>query len=297
MDKQKTGQVIKEARTKKGCTQAELGDILGVTNKAVSRWEKGDSFPDVGVIENLANALDISIEEIIVGSKNQMTTEAALNELLKTLKMQRRQKARMLLRAFVCIIYGIIIIMAGYGIFHGPSIFPLYADFYLLISVTMAVMVIFMMFSSRGKPFTKILSKSDLARFVASLISGVYSSFMLGWCILKIMHGVMPFGMEPVQVGPFIEKQLLVIFLLNLLIFAVEIFRSIKDRVSFSVTAYVSLVVLNLEMIYEALLHEPIMGVVEAFMGFFLRYTATIYCVLLIVMAIRFFLNRKKGKD
>ena len=64
MDKQKTGQVIKDARIKKGYTQAELGDILGVTNKAVSRWEKGASFPDVGVIENLANALDINIEEI-----------------------------------------------------------------------------------------------------------------------------------------------------------------------------------------------------------------------------------------
>ncbi len=120
---------------------------------------------------------------------------------------------------------------------------------------------------------------------------------MFGWCILKIMHGVMPFGMEPVQVGPFISNQFVVVYLLNLLIFAVELFRSIKDGVGFSVTAYVSLIVLNLEMIYEALLHEPIMGVVEAFMGFFLRYTATIYCVLLIVMAIRFFLNRKKGKD
>ena len=113
MNKQKTGQVIKDARIKKGYTQAELGDILGVTNKAVSRWEKGASFPDVGVIENLANALDISIEEIIVGSKNQITTEAALNELLKTLKMQRRQKVRILLRALVCTIYGVIIIVAG----------------------------------------------------------------------------------------------------------------------------------------------------------------------------------------
>ena len=115
----------------------------------------------------------------------------------------------------------------------------------------------------------RILSRPDLARFEASLISGVYSSLMFGWCILKIMHGVMPFGMEPLQVGPFIEKQFLVVFLLNLLIISIEIFRSIKDDVSFPVTAYTSLVVLNLEMIYGALLHEPIIGVVEAFMGFF----------------------------
>lgn len=291
MDKQKTGQVIKDARIKKGYTQAELGDILGVTNKAVSRWEKGASFPDVGVIENLANALDISIEEIIVGSKNLMTTEAALNELLKTLKMQRRQKVRILLRALVCTIYGVIIIVAGYGIFHGPSIFPLYADFYPLILAIMAAMVIFMMISSRGKPSMRILSRPDLARFAASLISGVYSSLMFGWCILKIMHGVMPFGMEPVQVGPFIEKQFLVVFLLNLLIISIEIFRSIKDDVSFPVTAYASLVVLNLEMVYEALLSELTTG--DVFIYVFAKYTAFLYCGFILVVVVLMVLDKR----
>lgn len=43
MDKKKTGSLIKEARIKKNYTQSELGDLLGVTNKAVSRWENGDS--------------------------------------------------------------------------------------------------------------------------------------------------------------------------------------------------------------------------------------------------------------
>lgn len=53
MDKQKTGELIRNARIKKGYTQVELGGLLGVTNKAISRWEKGDSFPDIGVIEEL----------------------------------------------------------------------------------------------------------------------------------------------------------------------------------------------------------------------------------------------------
>lgn len=44
MDKQKTGNLIKEARVKKKYTQGELGDLLGVSNKAVSRWEIGGSF-------------------------------------------------------------------------------------------------------------------------------------------------------------------------------------------------------------------------------------------------------------
>lgn len=44
MDKQKTGELIRNARIKKGYTQVELGDLIGVTNKAISRWEKGIVF-------------------------------------------------------------------------------------------------------------------------------------------------------------------------------------------------------------------------------------------------------------
>lgn len=51
MDKEKTGTLIKEARIRKGYSQQELGDIIGVTNKAVSRWERGESFPDVALLD------------------------------------------------------------------------------------------------------------------------------------------------------------------------------------------------------------------------------------------------------
>lgn len=45
MNKEKTGILIKNARTEKNLTQLELSDILGVSNKAVSRWECGETFP------------------------------------------------------------------------------------------------------------------------------------------------------------------------------------------------------------------------------------------------------------
>lgn len=50
MDKIKTGELIKNKRIEKGYTQLELEDLLGVSNKAVSRWENGDSSPDIGIL-------------------------------------------------------------------------------------------------------------------------------------------------------------------------------------------------------------------------------------------------------
>ena len=75
MDEKKTGSLIKEARINKNYTQSELGDLLGVTNKAVSRWENGDSFPDVGVLENLSAILDLRIQDIVTGETEKKTRQ------------------------------------------------------------------------------------------------------------------------------------------------------------------------------------------------------------------------------
>lgn len=91
MDKKKTGSLIKEARINKNYTQSELGDLLGVTNKAVSRWENGDSFPDVGVLENLSAILDLRIQDIVTG-ETEKKDEAAVTEIVRLAKLQQREK-------------------------------------------------------------------------------------------------------------------------------------------------------------------------------------------------------------
>ena len=87
MDKQKTGELIRNARTKKGYTQVELGDLIGVTNKAISRWEKGDSFPDISVIEELSRVLDIRIQDIVIGDVTEPDSETAVTEIVRAAKL------------------------------------------------------------------------------------------------------------------------------------------------------------------------------------------------------------------
>ena len=67
MDRYVTGAVIRRLREKKKLTQEELADKLFVSSKAVSKWETGQGFPDISLIEPLAAALDISVIELLSG--------------------------------------------------------------------------------------------------------------------------------------------------------------------------------------------------------------------------------------
>ena len=68
MDTYVTGLTIKNLREKKGLTQTELADILGVSSKAVSKWETARGLPDISLIEPLAIALSVSVIELMTGN-------------------------------------------------------------------------------------------------------------------------------------------------------------------------------------------------------------------------------------
>ena len=68
MDTYVTGITIKTLREKKGLTQTELAEILGVSSKAVSKWETAKGLPDISLIEPLANALSVSVMELMTGN-------------------------------------------------------------------------------------------------------------------------------------------------------------------------------------------------------------------------------------
>ncbi len=70
MDNIRFGAFVAQLRKEQGLTQKELADRLNVTDKAVSKWETGKGFPDVKLLEPLAQALGISLVELIRGEKD-----------------------------------------------------------------------------------------------------------------------------------------------------------------------------------------------------------------------------------
>lgn len=65
MKKQSFGDMVAALRKEKGMTQLELAEKMGVTDKAVSKWERDLSFPDVSSIPRLAELFDISVDQLM----------------------------------------------------------------------------------------------------------------------------------------------------------------------------------------------------------------------------------------
>ena len=69
MDTQAVGRQISDLRRAKGLTQAELGDRLGVTYQAVSKWERAETLPDTAILPELAEVLETTVDNLLRGGQ------------------------------------------------------------------------------------------------------------------------------------------------------------------------------------------------------------------------------------
>ncbi|MBQ9979708.1 MAG: helix-turn-helix transcriptional regulator [Oscillospiraceae bacterium] len=85
MDKSKTGALIAELRKEKGFTQKQLAELLHVSDRTVSKWERGAGFPDVGLLEALADTLGLSVVELISGERSELPTEKNVRRAISSI--------------------------------------------------------------------------------------------------------------------------------------------------------------------------------------------------------------------
>lgn len=79
MDNIQTGRLIAELRKKQGLTQQQLADKLNLSNKTISKWESGAGSPDISNLPVLAEALEISVDELLNGELNQLKSDTNLD--------------------------------------------------------------------------------------------------------------------------------------------------------------------------------------------------------------------------
>lgn len=110
-----TADVIRSLRETRGLTQKQLAERLGVTDKAVSKWESARGLPDISLIEDLAAALGVSVAELLTGDVRENVNRAG--NMLRS-------------KFYVCPICGNVVHAMGEGSFSccGTAMLPQVAE-------------------------------------------------------------------------------------------------------------------------------------------------------------------------
>ena len=82
MDQKKIGKFIAECRKQRGMTQMQLAEKLCITDKAISKWERGIAMPDSSIMLLLCDILCISVNELLCGERIEMESNEQKNEQL-----------------------------------------------------------------------------------------------------------------------------------------------------------------------------------------------------------------------
>ena len=82
MDQIRIGRFIAACRKRANLTQLQLADKLGITDKAISKWERGITMPDTSIMLELCDILGISVNELLSGEKINMENSSQKNEQL-----------------------------------------------------------------------------------------------------------------------------------------------------------------------------------------------------------------------
>lgn len=119
MEQIKIGKFIASCRKEQGMTQAVLAEKLGISDRAVSKWETGKSMPDSGIMLELCELLKINVNELLSGEHITMEDyNAKSEEVILGLKSENEKYAKRLLRSeayivVVGVVASLVMIIAG----------------------------------------------------------------------------------------------------------------------------------------------------------------------------------------
>lgn len=123
MDQIKIGGFIAEERKRKGYTQKILSEKLGISDKTISKWERGNGFPEVSLLIPLCSELDITVNELLSGERvsEEQYRKKAEENMVNLVKEAQENKKKIVLSVMV----GILTIIAAIPLFIVAGMFDM----------------------------------------------------------------------------------------------------------------------------------------------------------------------------
>ncbi len=172
MDTKKIGAFIAMNRKKKGYTQEQLAEKLGVTNKTISRWENGHYMPDLSLLEPLSKELDITLNELLAGKEivKEEAVEYSEQNLIQTIDYtDKKIKDEHKKISLFIIGLGIFTSLCAFTVFPSESS---WGSIYSMIGLFLFVVGIF-----RELKFTSLLKKGLISTILFALLIGIFFIF------------------------------------------------------------------------------------------------------------------------
>lgn len=106
MDQVKTGKFIAGERKRKSLTQKQLAERLGISDKAVSKWERGNGFPEVSLLLPLCGELEITVNELLAGERvsEEDYKKKAEENMIDLVREAQESKKKIVLAALVALL-------------------------------------------------------------------------------------------------------------------------------------------------------------------------------------------------
>lgn len=117
MNQQKVGQFLKMLRSQKSITQAELAEMLGVSNRSISRWENGTTMPDFDLLIELAKYYEVEVGEILDGERKDnmdRKTEEVMMKIADYNNVERDFFSKRMCTMFAVALVGMVIFAVIY---------------------------------------------------------------------------------------------------------------------------------------------------------------------------------------
>lgn len=109
MDQIKIGRFIADERKRKGYTQKQLSEKLEISDKTISKWERGNGFPEVSLLLPLCNELEITVNELLSGERvsEEDYRKKAEENMVNLVKEAQESKKKIILSAMVAFLTSI----------------------------------------------------------------------------------------------------------------------------------------------------------------------------------------------
>lgn len=106
MDQIKTGRFIAGERKRKGCTQKQLAETLNISDKTISKWERGGGFPEVSLLLPLCGELGVTVNELLSGERvsPEDYQKKAEENMMNLVKEAQENRKKIILSALVALL-------------------------------------------------------------------------------------------------------------------------------------------------------------------------------------------------